>query len=52
MDASKTSPNGPTVLLVERDDLVHTPLAKYLRDCGYAVVESGSGEEAVIVLQH
>src|SRR5262249_20814127 len=52
MDASKTSPNGSTVLLAERDVLVRMPLATYLRECGYAVIECGSGEEAMIVLQH
>lgn len=51
MDASKKSPNRPSILLVERDVLVRTPLAAYLRECGYIVIESGSGEEALLVLQ-
>jgi DNA-binding response OmpR family regulator len=51
MDARKKSPNKPSILLVERDVLVRTPLAAYLRECGYIVIESGSGEEAMLVLQ-
>jgi DNA-binding response OmpR family regulator len=41
----------PAVLLVEPDVLVRMPLAAYLRECGYAVIETGSGEEALTVLQ-
>src|SRR5262245_20239706 len=52
MDASKKSPNTPSILLVERDVLVRTPLAAYLRECGYIIIESGTGEEAMLVLQH
>ena len=34
------------VLLVETDLLVRSPLAEYLRDCGYRVVEAASADEA------
>ena len=30
-----------TVLLAEGDVLVRMPIAEYLRDCGYKVVEAG-----------
>ena len=34
------------VLLVEADILVRHPLAQYLRDCGFKVLEAVNGEEA------
>ena len=43
--------SAPTVLLVEPDGLVRTPLASYLRDCGYTVVEASDGNEALALLQ-
>ncbi|WGD53089.1 response regulator [Bradyrhizobium sp. CB1650] len=36
----------PTVLVVERDILVRQPLAQYLRDCGYQVLEAIDADEA------
>ena len=36
----------PTVLVVERDILVRQPLAQYLRDCGYRVLEAIDMDEA------
>lgn len=42
---------APTVLVVEDEMLVRMGVADYLRDCGYHVVEAGSGDEAVIVLK-
>jgi DNA-binding response OmpR family regulator len=50
MPANKSLPD-PAVLLVERDVLVRMPLAAYLRDCGYTVIETGGGEEALTALQ-
>ncbi|MGY4234963.1 DNA-binding response OmpR family regulator [Bradyrhizobium sp. USDA 4449] len=35
-----------TVLLVEQDVLVRHPLAEYLRECGYRVVETSDHDEA------
>lgn len=35
-----------SILLVEGDILVRHPLAEYLRDCGYRVVEAASQHEA------
>lgn len=43
--------NKPTVLLAEPDGLVRTPLAAYLRDCGYTVLEASDGNEALELLQ-
>lgn len=40
-----------TILIVDRDVLVRTSLAQYLRDCGYAVVEAANAEEAVALLR-
>jgi len=37
---------APTVLLVEQDVLVRHPLAEYLRECGYRVVEATHYNEA------
>lgn len=38
------------ILIVEADVLVRHPLAEYLRDCGYRVVEVSNGDEARRVL--
>jgi DNA-binding response OmpR family regulator len=39
-----------TILVVEADPLVRTPLAGYLRDCGYAVYEAFDGTEAMRIM--
>jgi DNA-binding NtrC family response regulator len=36
-----------TVLVVEDELMVRMPIAEYLRDCGYNVVEAGSASEAI-----
>jgi DNA-binding response OmpR family regulator len=38
--------SGPCVLLVDAEDLVRAPLAQYLRECGYRVLEAIDSEEA------
>ncbi len=38
--------NQETVLILESDILIREPLAQYLRDCGYRVVEATSAAEA------
>jgi DNA-binding NtrC family response regulator len=38
--------NEPCVLLVDAEELVRTPLAQYLRECGYRVLEAINSEEA------
>jgi CheY-like chemotaxis protein len=38
--------NKPAILLVDSDILVRHPLAEYLRECGYHVLEAGSALEA------
>lgn len=40
----------PRIMIVEPDILVRVPLAEYLRECGYQVVEVVSAEEARAVL--
>ena len=40
-----------TVLVLDHDVLVRTPICQYLRDCGYRVLEAGSVDEAIIILQ-
>lgn len=39
-----------TVLVVEDDTMVRMPIAEYLRDCGYTVLEAGSASEAIATL--
>ena len=41
-----------TILVVEDDVLVRMPIAQYLRDCGYKVIEASDADEAMQVLQH
>jgi DNA-binding NtrC family response regulator len=40
------------VLIVEPDILARQPLADYLRDCGFTVVEAMNTTEAMTLLQH
>ena len=40
----------PTILVVEDEVLIRLAVSDYLRDCGYRVVETGSGDEAVTIL--
>jgi DNA-binding response OmpR family regulator len=39
------------ILLVENDILVRHPLAEYLRECGYRVVEASDPDEALQLLE-
>ena len=41
---------APCILLVERDVIVRTPLAEYLRECGYRVLEAVTAAEARTLL--
>jgi|SRR5262252_5994800 len=41
-----------TVLVVEDDVLIRMPIAQYLRDCGYKVIEAVNADEAMTVLLH
>ena len=40
-----------TVLVVDGEVLVRAPLAAYLRDCGYRVIEASGSRDAIAVLQ-
>jgi DNA-binding NtrC family response regulator len=40
-----------TILLVEDEVLIRLHIAKYLRECGYQVIEAISADEALVVLQ-
>jgi CheY-like chemotaxis protein len=44
--------NPPTVLVVDDDLLVREPIADYLREVGYAVLEAGDAHEAIDELGH
>lgn len=39
--------HAPTVLVVEDEALVRMPIAEYLRDCGYHVLEAEDAGEAI-----
>ncbi len=41
----------PSILLVESDFAQRHPLAEYLRDCGYQVIEAVTSDEAVLILK-
>jgi DNA-binding NtrC family response regulator len=41
-----------TVLIVEDEVLIRIPIAQYLRDCGYKVIEVANADEAMAVLTH
>jgi DNA-binding NtrC family response regulator len=40
------------ILVVEDDVLVRMPIAQYLRDCGYKVIEASNADEEMQVLLH
>lgn len=40
-----------TVLVVEDEVLVRWVITEHLRDCGYRVIEAGSGDEAIDILR-
>lgn len=46
----KTSDGTNVVLVVDGEVLVRSEIAAYLRDCGYAVIEAATTDEAVVVL--
>src|SRR5690348_159246 len=41
-----------TVLVVEDELMVRLPMAEYLRDCGYSVLEAGNAGEAIDVINN
>lgn len=41
-----------TILVVEDEILIRMPIAQYLRDCGYKVIEAANADEAMTVLSH
>jgi CheY-like chemotaxis protein len=41
------NPDLHTVLVVEDEMMVRMPIAEYLRDCGYTVLEAGNASEAI-----
>jgi CheY-like chemotaxis protein len=47
---STPDPTAPLLLFVDADILVRSAVAGYLRECGYAVVEAASTDEAMSVL--
>jgi len=44
--------NQEIILVVEDDVLIRMPIAQYLRDCGYKVIEAVNADEAMTVLSH
>ena len=50
LNTQKTAPSN-TILVVDDDDLVRTPLVKMLELLGWTVVEASSGEAAVALTQ-
>lgn len=43
--------SDPYLLLIEADLAVRHPVAEYLRTCGYKVMEAGTTDEALTILQ-
>jgi DNA-binding response OmpR family regulator len=40
-----------TILVVEDEVLIRMPVAQYLRDCGYRVLEAANADEGMAILQ-
>lgn len=51
MDTQQTTTRR-TVLVAEDDILLRMPLTEFLRGCGYKVLEAGSAEQAIALLEH
>jgi DNA-binding NtrC family response regulator len=50
-NSSLAEPHGMhTVLVVEDEMMVRLPIAEYLRDCGYNVVEASDASEAMAMM--
>jgi len=49
--AGNGSRRRPTILVVEDELLIRMPVADYLRDCGYRVLEASTASEAVAVFK-
>jgi CheY-like chemotaxis protein len=47
-----SAPHPPTVLVVDDDALVREPIADYLREVGYDVLEAGDAQEAIDLVSH
>src|SRR5579883_1995142 len=41
----------PRLLIVENDILIRHPLAEYLRECGYHVLEAADADEARLIVE-
>jgi CheY-like chemotaxis protein len=50
-DATETSKDQETILVVEDEVFIRMSIAEYLRGCGYRVIETVSADEAMTVLQ-
>ncbi|MBN8900299.1 MAG: response regulator [Rhodospirillales bacterium] len=46
-----SSSGSATVLVVEDEIFVREPIAEYLRDCGYHVLEAGDAREAISLVE-
>ena len=44
-------PSVATVLVVEDEMFVREPIAEYLRDCGYHVLEAGDARQAISMIE-
>ena len=50
IEGSEHNKPSSTVLLVEGDVLIRMPVAEYLRECGYRLIEAANVDEALAVL--
>lgn len=50
-ETMRGSDDPEVILVVEDEILIRMVIADYLRDCGYKVIEAGSGDEALLLLQ-
>ena len=49
ISSGKVLPGSETILLVEDEELLRTPIREILERQGYSVLEAGNGEEALVV---
>ncbi|TDR41754.1 response regulator receiver domain-containing protein [Tahibacter aquaticus] len=51
MNPADNADDTPSILLVDAEILARTPIAAYLRECGYLVIEAATTDEAWTLLE-
>jgi DNA-binding response OmpR family regulator len=50
MAENRPDPNRPNLMIVEPDEIIRSEISEFLRDCGFRVLETATGDEAMLIL--